>query len=335
MREILQRFALVLLGSVLGLSLAELGLRATGQYRLEDYFLPAPPAYRGVREGVRHRSHPILGYENIPSAPGVNSIGLVDREYPSAKAPGVFRIALLGDSVMDDRDNFMEQIERRLSREPRLGFSVEVWNFAVGGYSVSQYPRLLEEKVLKYDPDMLVVSFCLNDVRDLRIPVYYKTERGFAEVYLPGEASRGWRTHWLFFHSRLFRLLVTGREMFLGKPELFAAEGHVREKLKALRRLAARKGLPLYCIIFPYLKPLAEYTQEERADYALLRSLLEELRMDWTDLHRLLDGADLESLRKWPQDPIHPSAAGHRLAAERMYLFILERVLRHADPARN
>jgi len=99
----------------------------------------------------------------------VSSQGLRDREFSLQKPPGVFRIAVLGDSFMAALEvpaklNFAKQLERRL-RE--LGYSVEVMNFGVPGFSTAQEFIYLKVKVMKFRPDLVILGFFPgNDYRN-------------------------------------------------------------------------------------------------------------------------------------------------------------------------
>ena len=91
----------------------------------------------------------------------VNSEGMRDREYPFDKEPGVFRIALLGDSFMeashvDESDAFFYVLETLLRER---GFNVEVLNFGVAAYGSAQSRIRLERDALRYDPDLILYGF--------------------------------------------------------------------------------------------------------------------------------------------------------------------------------
>ena len=82
-----------------------------------------------------------------------------------AAAPGVFRIATLGDSCtaycVGTRDSFPKLAERILnSRSDR---PVEVLNAGVASYSSFQGLKRLQHAVLPYRPDLITVYFGWND----------------------------------------------------------------------------------------------------------------------------------------------------------------------------
>jgi lysophospholipase L1-like esterase len=98
----------------------------------------------------------------------INSKGLIGPEVDYAKPPDVKRILYLGDSVafgfrLDSyRLSFPFLTENILERD--LGCEIETVNTAVGGYSPGQEYLLFSTEGIKYEPDLVVVCFVLNDV---------------------------------------------------------------------------------------------------------------------------------------------------------------------------
>ena len=112
-----------------------------------------------------------------------NSLGFRDpRDYSLAKAPGTFRILVLGDSVTFGHGALFETsypylLEQRL-REWRPGVKWEVWNLGVPGYNTAQELAYLYEVGGRYAPDLVIVGVFLNDFS------------GFQPVERPGYIAR-------------------------------------------------------------------------------------------------------------------------------------------------
>jgi D-alanyl-lipoteichoic acid acyltransferase DltB (MBOAT superfamily)/lysophospholipase L1-like esterase len=91
-----------------------------------------------------------------------NAWGMRDREYPREKPPGTVRIALLGQShvlgtfVADD-ETFENVLEDRLNRE-QVTRRYQILNFAVTNHSLLQELALLEDRVLDFEPDIVIVT---------------------------------------------------------------------------------------------------------------------------------------------------------------------------------
>lgn len=110
--------------------------------------------------------------EDVDNRPlTVNPHHMWDTTRTVAKSSGVFRIALLGDSVPNDtfvpyEARFHRRLEHLLAeRPPRwLGDrAVEVCNFAVEGYNTAQQQRLYEQRVHKFTPDLVLWAYVHND----------------------------------------------------------------------------------------------------------------------------------------------------------------------------
>lgn len=115
---------------------------------------------------LRPNAHDVWGGVRVR----INGKGLRGPELDYVKSPGVTRILYLGDSVtfgyrlQSHEQTFPYLIESIL--EDRLGFEVETVNAGVGGYSAWQEYAYLTTEGIKYEPDLIIVSFVLNDVTE-------------------------------------------------------------------------------------------------------------------------------------------------------------------------
>ena len=118
-----------------------------------------------------------LGWQLKPDSRGVwgrtmievNSKGLRGPEVDYAKPPGTARILFLGDSVtfgffVEEPDTFPRAVQRSLERSASK--TIEIINTGVGGYSPWQQKLYLEREGYRYEPDLVIVSFVLNDVTE-------------------------------------------------------------------------------------------------------------------------------------------------------------------------
>lgn len=97
-----------------------------------------------------------------------NSLGFRDDEHDVQRSDDAFRIVVLGDSFVwgfgvDNQDIFTVHLRNALSH-------VEVINLGVTGYNLSQTHQLLRQTGLAYEPDLVVVVVCQNDITTSRIP---------------------------------------------------------------------------------------------------------------------------------------------------------------------
>jgi hypothetical protein len=97
----------------------------------------------------------------------INSWGMRDRERTLEKAPGEFRIAMIGDSAVEavhvkPQEVVNIQMERILHEQ---GYNnIEVMAFGVEGIGTTQELLLYQEKVRQFHPDLVLLMFMDNDV---------------------------------------------------------------------------------------------------------------------------------------------------------------------------
>jgi len=123
-----------------------------------------------------------------------NSHGMHDREYPLAKPAGTYRVAVLGASpvmgpgVPEDQV-FEELLERKLSRlgQP-MGRTVEFLNFGVAAYSPVQMLLQLEQKVLAFQPDLVLLTSLPPDRVPMGLHLATAVRRG---IPIPDAAIQG------------------------------------------------------------------------------------------------------------------------------------------------
>jgi lysophospholipase L1-like esterase len=168
-RRRLASLLLPLVSLVFSLALAECGLR------LYHY-----GSLRGLSgEHSLRAPHPTRGWALEPNGSSfqrtrdygvlveTNALGLRDRPHAVEKAPGAFRILVLGDSFMEAYQVPLEASLPYLLQERLASRGVEVLNLGVGGYGTAQELLALREEGLRYRPDLVVLAFYLgNDVQN-------------------------------------------------------------------------------------------------------------------------------------------------------------------------
>jgi len=165
--SLLARLALLAISSLLALGLAEAVVRITGR-------APEVKVMGFEQQGTVYRrsTNPLLGFEMKPnyrndhadysmSFPFTNSYGQRDVEREIEKPPGVRRILLLGDSVVEGHG--IRDLDQTMSRQLEELFgddgATEVLNFGVSGYCTLAEVELLEVKGLAFEPDIVILVF--------------------------------------------------------------------------------------------------------------------------------------------------------------------------------
>ena len=149
----------------------------------------------------------------------INGRGLrADREYPYEKAAGVRRIVSLGDSFtvgyeVEVEQTFSAVLERELRRR---GHRIEVLNAGVSGYSTAEALIYFERELLRYEPDLVLISFFANDLADnARTGLFGLVDGALvetAQTYVPAGGlgnflNRNSFFNWLAERSNAFVLL--------------------------------------------------------------------------------------------------------------------------------
>lgn len=322
-----KKVGLALVSALLVLVAAELYLR----WFQPVYFLdPNVPVGEDMPLVHQRSSVPGLTYELKPGVVSqldgipveISSHGMRDDEPLPDDAPGLYRVAVLGDSIgfgwkVAHADCFSEVLERAL-RAARSDQPTEVLNFSVTGYSTKDEVNLFAARVAAYRPDLLIVAYCMNDPVsgiDQPLPRYFAEKKWYHRSHLFRFVAKR-------FHERRVRLLGGSdyyRYVHNPKgpewPTVVAAYGE-------LQRRTAELGIPVLVVIFPWVR---EPTWEEYPYRALHEQVAREASSHGFQVLDLLPAFSAHppfDVVFGPKDP-HPTALGHRLAGEELARVLL------------
>lgn len=261
-----------------------------------------------------------MGHQHRPGARAflmgapveINSHGLRDREHEWTKPPGTYRVLVLGDSItfgwgVRAEETFARQLEQDLNALLDGRPAVEVINSGVGNYNTRQEVSYFRERGRRYDPDLVVLAYFINDAEPIKIPPRHP-------LALHSQA-------YVLFNSSLQGVLrglgvwPNWRDYYRG---LYAADAPgwqaCRGALDELIQLTREDGADVLVAIIPELHvlgedyPFADCEQQVAAAAA-------EAGARAVDLRPALAREVPESLWVSPGDA-HPNARGHRLIAE-------------------
>ena len=241
--------------------------------------------------------NPELGYRLRPSAQlsplvKTNAHGFRDNEFDTEKPAETFRIVVVGDSVAFGWDvplteSFPRLLPRLLNRYVQGGRAFEVYNMAVDGYDARQEAELVRTQVFPFQPDLLIVGYCVND-------------------HFVGNDVAKWRKETQSW-SRAARLL---KHTVLNA--YYRATGDlVREAYTKIARLCAEKGVPVLVTLFP---PVGGTRLPDE-----VQALCADLGMMTVNLASAYDAIGRDRLLI---DDVHPTAFGHQIAAEEVAAFL-------------
>ena len=337
----------MLAGLALGLSLAEVLVRSTG----------LAPQHVMIREGrFQLSTNPLIAYEPLPGlwdwsgnpvSPDVatihrNRYGFRTPEIPIEKPAGRKRIVVIGDSVAegaqvaDDELVFARQIETRLRR---AGVPVDVVNLGVVAYTTLQEVELLKKRGLQYQPDVVIVSYCLNDPQGYYLHAILPLLKRTAGV--PDDALLGEDEFEVaLYESALFRF-IRYRAFRPPAPSLRGIEfSHypqgdtVPRAFDELARLSREIGFEVIVVVFPLFAhedpSFATYTHA--AEHAYAAKLAAEHGFATIDLLDAFRGCQEKAGHTLAADVFHPTIEGHTCAADAI-VPALGRIVDWAAPA--
>lgn len=339
-KKVLFRVFALLVGIGFALIFIELFLRINPRfgYNYNSFRFKQPGLHLDMQCYNNLRPSALLGYEYTPNCnngfPKTNSYGLIGPEYGLKKDKDTFRILVLGDSIAAQGWS-CEFLEEELNRNPPYNKKYkkfEVWNSGVASYDVQRYALYLKYKGIKYNPDMVIIFFCMNDFY-IYVNVLYKDKKGAVEYYFSTEElfKRGIIVSPFFLrHSYLYRFLALKLNSYLLSLKKMQGinyhdEENGRYYLQMIKEICERNKISLLVVIFPYLKPLDKYRIGEIDQYQNINKVTKELKLNYINLYEHLPEKDLYSLRNFKQDEVHPSREGHRLIAKIIYGYLLNR----------
>lgn len=317
---------------LLGLLLIEAGFRMWG---------PKPIAPRRIEPGVpfvmraggRLEYIPGKAFASIydPSADARGYFGKTGRiEYsinlfgfrgpaPTVKKPpGVVRIACLGDSFtfgegVRYEDTWPAVLATQLNKSGFNGAKrVETINAGIQGYGLLDELLWYGVRIEKFDPDIVVLAFFMNDLMDTKQTIQINDtmnrqapKTGLAKysavaAYFQHEA-RARRLQKVFFQSIRNSFDAAGRST-------------LNEALAGFREYTSKHGVRLVVVVFPVLWGLdGDYPL--RAQHEMVAAVCDKAGIEHIDLLDVYKGRHAETLWVHPTDQ-HPNEIAQRLAAE-------------------
>ena len=144
-------------------------------YELEMWKYAREVKVRDPRPDLGHRHRPDARAELMGVEVRTNSQGLRGPQISPAPAPGVARIAFVGDSTtlgwgVPEKDTFAHLVVTGLAK---AGRKVDGFNLGVGNYNTAQELSLFREVGVPLKPDLVVLTYFINDAEPM--PSYSDT----------------------------------------------------------------------------------------------------------------------------------------------------------------
>jgi len=356
--------SLLVLSSILVLSMVlEIALRIAGYNPFGEFF-----ASQGRAVFIRPSSDPLRIFEATPNANGhgwgtditINSFGFRGPEVLENKPARVQRVAVIGDSIafgnnLPLEDNFSSQLQARYTNSQQ---AVEVLNFGLGGYDTLQEVATLKSLGLRFEPDHVVLAYCINDIGIAsgnldyikrlqhygKHPIYRLRLAQFIRVQLDKIALQEFtrdannRENFLKAYGE-FMTPVNNDKVLAGllkklQKQLKGLSGQyafthiyttdiylqrLRFALEKLKSLQTEHQFTVTVVIFPFLIEDEQSQPVYQTIYQIIDHEMQRLNFSTIHLYGDYQKTGLEQLRIKEKDGVHPNREGHRLAAEKLY----------------
>ncbi|MDP8257395.1 MAG: SGNH/GDSL hydrolase family protein [Candidatus Alcyoniella australis] len=285
----------------------------------------------------------------------INAKGLRGPELEYAKPVGVKRILYLGDSltfgygIRSYGYTFAYQVQRLLAQSPDC--RVQTINAGVDGYSPWQELIYLQREGLKYDPDLVVLGFVLNDVVEKYVLTRYGgTGVGFQlmQSYVSLTDRLCNISGLMYFARRLSARIRLGEDVQRGAqqqqllqirdlirnpndPLVKKAWAETLANVDGIVRLCKEREIALLIVVFPFTIQFQDMQQMNEPQLRMIE-YAGERGVPVIDMLPLLaqraeqSGLTIDQLFL---DGCHPSHAGHRIVAE----IIAQRLMDQGLPA--
>ena len=276
------------------------------------------------------------------------------------KKKGLFRIALLGDSIIfgykiADEFTISKRIEKYLKKYKFPGVDqIEVLNFGVPGYNMTQYLAALKKYAMRYKPDLVIVGLAVLNDFDGFFMSYLK--RGNLNP-IPVFDSKGFNYELkapsrIFWKSYLFRYLyykfTPGWEKLTKGPknppgenrryrkrlpascnrgdEIWADTENILDELSAISK---KTNVDFLFLIFPTTEQVYYYNSRTRIPLKtqeIIVDLLNERGFSYIDLFDIFH-SNYKASGQLPFIDVdaHPDTLGYSLTASLAVFWIAER----------
>jgi hypothetical protein len=305
------------------LSLLEIGVRIWGYSERHIY----DPIYRlfDPSEEIPYIHKPNLSQAHARGLAVINTDSLGLRAKTSAtvygtKLPGEYRIAIVGDSmtfgegIPRTEDTYAQVLEDTLNQQQQ-DVAVRVFNFGASAYSVKQMAAMLEHRMVKIQPDLVIMAIIPQDFNLSRTPIidkagYFVDQRvSFLQDSPVREVLRG--VHLMYVLREIALHWFSPTHSVATLP----SHGEIPESYRSIQRFketAERHGLAYVILLLPRM--------EEKA-WGSLPDRLTQDGITYFDLSPLGTEFTREGYMASRFDP-HASPAVHRRIGESLAEYV-------------
>lgn len=286
-----------------------------------------------------------LQYRLRPNYKDHNSDGL--RDDPISPIKSKFRILMLGDSIPyygdSISDTYVGRLELKLNKIPKI-VPTEVINAGTKGYTTYQELVYLKKYGLNFKPDVVGISFCLNDLHKFLHRFEVKNRKIVGNTYqMTKEAVKTvdspiyqlarksqflvWLRRKLSIFGNIIDLKTKDGFTFDYRPDFNPAWkdkpwNMIDELITELVQIGKQNEFKIFIVIFPFGEQLRQDYQERDYNYVTkpqrrLKSICEKHDIAYLDLFN-----DLDRKEHLLDDDIHLTRQGRKLVAAKIAAFL-------------
>lgn len=288
---------------------------------IQRYLTPAPPPpdtpglYVITGNSVMPYEHRPLWQGTVAGATArINRFGFRGDDISPTPAPGVKRLAVVGDSVvfgqrLKEPETLPAQVRELLQR--KAGLPVETINAGVRGYSSRQYPAQVK-KVLALNPNMviLVITLVNDPEREQWRPESEQLQELKESLWTKLPVARSFALN--SYSREINRLFIQHVE------SLYQTEGPewkaFLDDLRRTQKLTEEANVPMLVVIFPMMDDEIMFEEQTRQ----LEAALDESGIRWVNPEQDLRSLSPDRMVVGPDDS-HPSAEAMSRTAESIF----------------
>ena len=223
----------------------------------ESIYQVGSPSWFHVNEANQDVEWVLVKFTHIRKT---NSLGLSEEKIALEKAKNEYRIIALGDSYTEGigtsyDSTWVKIVERNLTVHI-VDKKITTINAGISGSDPYFEYILLKEKLLPFNPDLVIIAINVSDIEDVMI-------RGGTERFQPdgstifGRKAPNWE--WAYALSYIFRHVIHDvfqyNFLFIRKSEMESEERKAVEKIRLVigdfRRLSKENGFDLFVVFHP------------------------------------------------------------------------------------
>lgn len=249
-----------------------------------------------------------------------------DRNFTTRKEPGVYRIAVLGDSIafgsgVEVNQRFSDILQLELNKQRKGKF--EVYNTSTPGWESRDELEFLQKRAGLFQFDAIILSYFLNDIyqdRAFDLPFYNPNlmrvmeNPRFKPIFAKSVFIETMTAKFLNV-SNTVSFDINNREIKLYQdPQTWA--NHTRT-LQTIIDYTRKNQQKLIVVIFPYLDFVGQNPYPANQVHQKLVDFFQKQDIPVIDLYPILKDYPQELLKASKYD-IHPSPFVHNIVAEKL-----------------